>query len=109
MRNERSKVSSWFIVIISTKHFALKHKSSCLQQTFELDTTSHDDFERSALDHYRLLMAQEDIIHIGLFYMPSWTLNEPWCVDWVRGLDVSPLSDMLRWYFTYVTGPANKS
>lgn len=56
-----------------------------------------NDFERGERSHFKVMLKQDDIVNIGLFWWPGFTLNEEWCADWVRyshlpiELIVSPL------------------
>lgn len=53
------------------------------QETISLSDIERDIFERGQRDQFTIDLSQSDIINIGLYYMPSGTLGEPWCVDWV--------------------------
>ncbi|VDM43105.1 unnamed protein product, partial [Toxocara canis] len=52
-------------------------------EIFQLDNPGKNDFERGERSHFKVILNQEDIINIGLFWWPGFTLNEEWCVDWV--------------------------
>jgi hypothetical protein len=52
------------------------------QESFYLNTAG-DDFERGQRDRFALTLRHNDLINIGLYYWPSGTLGEAWCVDWV--------------------------
>uniref|UniRef100_A0A1I7XFQ1 PLAT domain-containing protein n=1 Tax=Heterorhabditis bacteriophora TaxID=37862 RepID=A0A1I7XFQ1_HETBA len=42
-----------------------------------------DDFERGARDHFKLFFKQRDIINMGLFWWPGFSISQSWCVKWV--------------------------
>ncbi|CAJ0582844.1 unnamed protein product, partial [Mesorhabditis spiculigera] len=52
-------------------------------ETFQLDNPGRNDFERGARDHFKLRFRQRDVINIGLFWWPGFSLSQQWCVDWV--------------------------
>uniref|UniRef100_A0A914XF46 PLAT domain-containing protein n=1 Tax=Plectus sambesii TaxID=2011161 RepID=A0A914XF46_9BILA len=52
-------------------------------EVFELDHPDRNNFEQGARDHFKLRFKQNDVINMGLFWWPGYTLSEHWCVDWV--------------------------
>ncbi|KAF8384655.1 hypothetical protein PRIPAC_73797 [Pristionchus pacificus] len=52
-------------------------------ETFLLDHESRNDFERGARDHFKIVVNSSDIVSLGLFWWPSLSLNQNWCVDWL--------------------------
>lgn len=62
------------------------------QQTLQLDSV-RDDFERGQRDHFPLVLDRDDVWKIGMYWWPSGTVREPFCVEWV----ISLLS--LEWYY----------
>ncbi|KAK0413696.1 hypothetical protein QR680_006947 [Steinernema hermaphroditum] len=52
-------------------------------ETFELDNPKRDDFERNTRSHFKLNLKQRDLVNLGLYWWPGFTLSEQWCVDWI--------------------------
>ncbi|TKR88499.1 hypothetical protein L596_012731 [Steinernema carpocapsae] len=56
-------------------------------ETFELDNPSQNDFERGERSHFKLNLKQNDLVNLGLFWWPGFTISEQWCVDWILMLN----------------------
>ncbi|CAD6186786.1 unnamed protein product [Caenorhabditis auriculariae] len=52
-------------------------------EVFNLDNPSRDDFERGTRDHFKLYFKQSDIVNMGLFWWPGFSIYQSWCVNWV--------------------------
>uniref|UniRef100_A0A915CCP8 PLAT domain-containing protein n=2 Tax=Parascaris univalens TaxID=6257 RepID=A0A915CCP8_PARUN len=47
-----------------------------------MQSSYRNDFERGERSHFKVMLKQDDIVNIGLFWWPGFTLNEEWCADW---------------------------
>ncbi|CAI5453345.1 unnamed protein product [Caenorhabditis angaria] len=52
-------------------------------EIFQLDNPGKNDFERGSKDHFKIFFRQSDIVNMGLFWWPGFSLSQSWCVDWV--------------------------
>ncbi|PIC26374.1 hypothetical protein B9Z55_018964 [Caenorhabditis nigoni] len=52
-------------------------------ETFHLDNPGRNDFEQGSRDHFKIFFKQSDIVNMGLFWWPGFSLSQSWCVNWV--------------------------
>jgi len=63
-------------------YLKIYYQTEADQESFYLNSAG-DDFERGQRDRFALTLRHNDLINIGLYYWPSGTIGEAWCVDWV--------------------------
>lgn len=67
----------------ATVYLKVYYEKDHADQIFPLDNPGKNDFERGERSHFKLFLMQDDIINLGLFWWPGFTINEQWCVEWV--------------------------
>ncbi|GMR59780.1 hypothetical protein PMAYCL1PPCAC_29975 [Pristionchus mayeri] len=78
-------------------------------EVFLLDHPARNDFERDSRDHFKIVVNSSDIISLGLFWWPSLSLNQNWCVDWLTLMNSSEESCIIgrfnKWILHYRDPP----